>query len=51
MPIAFAPISNPIVDQHPIATIDDEPIENVDPLALDVDLVDLNVVMNIPLRR
>ena len=42
--IASAPISGPIVYYHPIATIDDEPIE-------DVDLVALDVVMDIPLRR
>ena len=39
-----APISSPIVDQHLVATTDDEPIE-------DVDLVAPNVVMDIPLRR
>ena len=44
LPIASAPISSPIVDQHPIAIIDDEPIENVDPVALDV-------AMDISLRR
>ena len=44
MPIASAPIFSHVVDQHPIATTDDEPIENVDPVAPDV-------VMNIPLRR
>ena len=32
MPFAFAPISSHVVDQHPVATIDDEPIENVDPV-------------------
>ena len=32
LPIASAPISSPIVNQHPIAIIDDEPIENVDPV-------------------
>ena len=51
MPIAFIPISSPVVDQHPIAIIDDEPIEDVDPIALDVHLVALDVVMDIPLRR
>ena len=35
MPIASAPISSPIIDQHPVATIDDESIENVDPVAPD----------------
>ena len=44
MPIASTSISSPVVDQHPIATIDDEPIEDVDPVAL-------NVVMDITLRR
>ena len=44
MPIAPAPISSPVVDQHPVATADDEPIEDVDPVAPDV-------VMDIPLRR
>ena len=33
MPIASAPISSPIVNQYPIATTDDEPIEDVDPVA------------------
>ena len=33
MLIALAPISSPTVDQHPIATIDNEPIEDVDPVA------------------
>ena len=44
VPIASALISSHVVDQHLIATTDDEPIEDVDPIAL-------NVVMNIPLRR
>ena len=51
MPIAYAPISSSIIDQHPIATTNDEPIEDVDPTALDVDILAPNVVMNIPLRR
>ena len=51
MPITSALISCPVVDQHPIATIDDEPIEDVDPIAPDVDLVTPYVVMDIPLRR
>ena len=51
MPIASAPICSPVINQHPGATTDDEPIENVDLVALDVDLVDLDVVMDIPLRR
>ena len=42
--IVFAPISSPIVDQHPIATPDNESIEDVIPVTLDV-------VMDIPLRR
>ena len=49
--IASAPISSPVVDQHPVATIDNELIEDVDPVAPDVDLVASYVVMNIPLRR
>ena len=32
MPIAFAPIFNPIVDHHLVATTKDEPIEDVDPV-------------------
>ena len=51
MLIASAPISSSIVDQHPVATLDNEPIEDVDPVAPDVDLVPLDVVMDIPLRR
>ena len=43
VPIVSSPISSPVVDQHPVATTDDEPIEDVDPIALDV-------VMDIPLR-
>ena len=57
MLIASAPISTPIVDQHPIATFDNEPIEDVDPVATneglvaaDVGLITPNVVMDIPLR-
>ena len=41
MPIVFAPISSSIIDQHPVATTDDQPIE-------DVDLAALDVVMDIP---
>ena len=44
MPIASTLISSPVVDQHLIATTEDESIEDVDPVAL-------NVVMDIPLRR
>ena len=51
MPIASAPISSPIVDQHLIATTDDEPIEDVDSVTPNVNLVALDVVMDIPLRR
>ena len=51
MLIASTPISSPIVDQHPVATIDDEPIEDIDPVALIVDLVTPDVIMNIPLKR
>ena len=51
VPIASTSISSLVVDQHPIATTDDEPIEDVDPITVDVDKVDLYVVMNIPLRR
>ena len=51
MPIAPASISSPVVDQYLIATIDDEPIEDVDPVGLDVDLVAPDVVMDISLRR
>ena len=51
MPIASTPISSPVIDQHPIATTDDEPSEDVDIVALDVDIVASNVVMDIPLRK
>ena len=51
VPIASPPISRPIVDQHSIATFDNELIEDVDLVAPDVDLVTPNVVMDIPLRR
>ena len=44
VPIASAPISSPVVDQYLVATTDDEPFGDVDPIAL-------NVVMDIPLRR
>ena len=50
VPIASAPISSPIVNQHLVATID-EPIEDVDVVALDVDIVALDVAMDIPLRK
>ena len=42
--ITSAPITGPVVDQHLVATSDNEPIEEVDPEASDV-------VMYIPLRR
>ena len=51
VPIASALISSPIVDQHPVATPYNEPIEDVDPVTLDVDLVAPNLVMDIALRR
>ena len=44
LPIAFAPIFSHVVDQHQIATPDNEPIE-------EADLEALNIVMEIPLRR
>ena len=43
-PIAFAPISSPIVDQDPVPTTNDEPIKDVYPIALDV-------AMDIPFKR
>ena len=51
VPIASTLISSPVIDQHPIATPDNEPIEDVDPVAPNVDLVTLDVVIDIPLRR
>ena len=39
VPIACTQISCPVVDQHLMAIIDDEPIEDVDPIALDVNPV------------
>ena len=51
MLFASAPISSPIVEQHPVATTDDEPIKDVDPVSPYVDLVALDIAMNIPLRR
>ena len=58
MPIASTPISSLVVDQYVVATTDDEPIEDVDPVApnvypvsLDVDPIALDVAMDIPLRR
>ena len=49
--IVSASISSPVGDQHPEATTDDEPIEDVDPVAPNVDPVALDVAMDIPLRR
>ena len=49
--IASAPISSPIFDQHLVDTPNNEPIEDVDPVAPNVDLVAQYVVMDIPLRR
>ena len=51
VPIASTPINSSIVDRHPIATPDNEPIENVDSVTPIVDLVALDVVMDTPLRR
>ena len=51
MPIASAPISRLVVDQNSVATIGDEPIEDVYPVAPDVVLVALDVVNDISLRR
>ena len=51
VPIDSSLISSPIVDQHPVATTDDEPIEDVNPVARDVNLVSLDVVMDIPLGQ
>ena len=51
MLIALTPISSPIVDQHPVATTNDEPNKDVDLVALYVDPVALDVAMDIPLRR
>ena len=42
--IAFVPINGPVVDQHPVATPDNNSIEEIDLKALDV-------VMDIPLMR
>ena len=51
MPIASAPVSSPVVDQHLVAITDYEPIKDVDPKALNVDIVAQDVVKDIPLRR
>ena len=50
MPIASTLISSLVVDQHLITTTDDEPIEDVDSVAPDVDIVVSDVFMDIPLR-
>ena len=50
VPIASASISSHVVNQHPIATTNDEPIEDVDPVALVVDSIALDVVIDIPFR-
>ena len=39
MPIVSTPISSPVVDKHRVATTDDELIEDVDPIAPDIDLL------------
>ena len=51
MPIASTPISGPVVDQHPVATTNDEAIEDVDLVAPYVNIVVPDAVMNISLRR
>ena len=51
VPISSVPMSSLVVDQHLVATTDDEPIEDVNPISPDVDLVALDVAMDIPLRR
>ena len=51
VPISFAPISSPIVDQDPVATTDDELIKDVDLVAPYVDPIALDVAIDIPLRR
>ena len=51
MSIASSPISSSVVDQHLVATTDNEPIEDVDLVAPYVDLVAPYVVIDIPLRR
>ena len=44
IPIASTLISNPVVNHHLVATTDEEPIKDVDPVAP-------NIVMDIPLTR
>ena len=47
--VASAPIFSPVDDQHPVATTDDELIEDVDPVAPDVDSIAIDVAMDRPL--
>ena len=49
--ISSAPISSPIVNQHPVATTDDKPIKDVDLVVPYVDPIALDVTMDVPLRR
>ena len=58
VPIASAPISSLVVNQHLVATTVDKPIEDVDlvapdvdPVAPYVDPVALDIAMDIPLKR
>ena len=51
VPITSTPISSLVVDQRLVAIPYNEPIEDVDPIALNIDLVNLNVIVDIPLRR
>ena len=50
MSIASASISSPIIDQHPIATTDDKPIEDIDPVTSDV-VIDIPLKMSEKERR
>ena len=51
MHIASTPICSPVVDQDPVTTPNNEPNEDVDLVTPDEDLVTLDVVMDITLRR
>ena len=51
MSIASAPICSPVVDQHLVAITGDESIKDVILVAPYVDIVALDVVIDIPLRR
>ena len=51
MPIASALISSPVVDQHLVATTNDEPIEDANLVDPDIDIIAQGTVMDIPLRR